>query len=242
MLRQFLTMRLATKVAPLKKKFRLAWECGFQNAEIWLSRQILALGAARVLEEIPPLPLGYVLHFPNKGPLSAEDLDAAVTLYRELGCQAMVIHEPMLTDYAEPLLDRCVRVRLAVENGRNAGSEFDAWAQRHRWLTLDVEHLWKYALGDAPLPVLEKTLESFLLDFGEKVIHVHLPGYVPGKAEHRPVSSNPELARIVWDLLDEFGYREFVVSETKLKLQTRENLWRDTSLFREWSESRQPVP
>ncbi len=229
-------IRFATKVAPEAGKIERAWSCGFRHAEIWLSKELLGRGLEEILAGIPGVPMSYALHFPNRGPLSDGELDTAQALYRALECRAMVIHEPMLLSCGSRLAERCPGMRLAVENGRQRGERFWAWATSHRWLTLDVEHVWKYALEDGPMAELRKVLTLLLSRYHSRVIHVHLPGYVPGAPEHRPLATNAALARLVWDLLEGYGYDEFVVSEANLEYQTETHLRRDAALFEEWRD------
>src|SRR5205085_764095 len=100
-----------------------------------------------------------------------------VTLHRELGCRCMVIHQPMHDRYRDELLRLEPALRLAVENHRLTPDGLTAWAERSDGLTLDVEHVWKFSLRDAPLAELLGWLRAFLGRHAGKLRHVHLPGY-----------------------------------------------------------------
>src|SRR5436189_5678 len=73
-------------------------------------------------------------------------------------------------------------------------------------LALDVEHLWKYTLRDAPLPRLLDEVRRLLDLAGDRLRHVHLPGYLPGQPEHRPLYRAPDMAFPVLSLLREAGF------------------------------------
>lgn len=227
-------IRFATKFAPAADRFQLAHNAGFRHAELHLKRS--------TLEHWQPVawlasdyPLSYALHFPNAGSLPDHALANAVRLYHELGCQAMVIHPPRIVEFGQILRALLPSIRLGVENQRLNALEFEAWAAENEFLTLDVEHLWKYTLCDQPLENLVVFLDRFLTRYRSKLIHVHLPGYVPGSLEHHPASRNPALVRAVWELLFQAKFFGLVVSESRPSLQTRRNLERDHALFATWA-------
>lgn len=227
-------IRFAAKFAAEAGRFQLAVDTGFQFAEIHLKRR-----SVDYWEPIAWLasgyPLSYALHFPNSGPLSNLAVANAARLYEELGCATMVIHPPMLTQYGEQLRSLVPAIRLGVENPRLDRTAFDHWADGNEYLTLDVEHLWKYTLRDQPAQELILFLEAFLTRYRDKLIHVHLPGYIPGSVEHHPASRNPALARAVLELLCEADFTGFVVSEIRTELQTHENFQRDRNMFCAWA-------
>ena len=86
----------------------------------------------------------------------------------------------MYDRYAEALLRLDPGVRLAVENHRLSPAGLIDWAEGNPGLALDIEHLWKFTLLDAPLGRLLDEVRAFLAHFGGKLRHVHLPGYWPG--------------------------------------------------------------
>src|SRR6185437_8983938 len=102
---------------------------------------------------------------------------------------------------------------LAVENHRLTPDAFLDWAQRNPGLTLDVEHLWMYTLRDAPLSNLLAEVRSFLSRFAHKLRHVHLPGYLPGQPEHRPMYCSRDMVLAVFSLLEEVHFTGLIVSE-----------------------------
>src|SRR6202011_3008068 len=105
--------------------------------------------------------------------------------------------------YQQALLALEPGIRLAVENHHLNPADFTAWAERNPGLTLDVEHLWKFTLEDVPLSRLLEEVRTFLKRFGDKLRHVHLPGYWPGLAEHRPMYCAREMVLPVLSLLAE---------------------------------------
>lgn len=230
-------LKLATKFLPTPQAFDNAYRAGICGVEFWLDRQVLADWTS-VLAMARGFPFYYVLHFPNQPDLEAEALTNAVSLYRGLGCQAMVIHEPQYDRYAEAILGLDASVRLAMENHGLDREGFERWAQRNRWLTLDVEHLWKYTLGDVPLDKLLEALEVFLGNHGEKLRHVHLPGYVPGGKEHNAMHHGAVMAAPVLTALARGGFSGLVVSEAALEQQDLGSLLEDVTFFEDWLKRR----
>src|SRR3954452_4970277 len=143
-------LKMATKFKPLAPAFENACRAGFRWAELWLGPDLLA-GWQEVLPLARSHPLGYALHFPNRLDLTPDNLGQVVGLYRGLGCRCLVIHRPMGDRYAEGLLRLEPGLRLAVENHNLTPEELTRWAEGSPGLALDVEHLWKYTLRDAPL-------------------------------------------------------------------------------------------
>src|SRR5262249_14479037 len=109
-----------------------------------------------------------------------------------------------------------------------------AWAMNNPGLTLDVEHLWKYTLQDAPLSTLLSSVKEFLREFSGKLRHVHLPGYLPGADEHRPMYCSRDMVLGVLSLLQEVDFRGLIVSEITLEFQNIHELQRDVLLFERW--------
>lgn len=230
-------LKIATKFAPEASAFETAQTAGFRHAEFWLDAALLSRWQ-EVAEMAQKYPLGYGLHFPNRGDLDDDTLEAATRLYRDLSCTAIVIHTPMFRRYAERLLKHDSTLRLGVENHRLDPQEFERWAVENTWLTLDVEHLWHFTLDDAPLDDLLRSVEGFLKRFGDKLIHVHLPGYVPGYAAHRPMYCSREMVLPVWSLLADCDFDGLIVSEVHAQYQNVQELQMDVLLFERWRELR----
>jgi hypothetical protein len=198
-------LKFATKFLPCAEAFETAFRAGFRDAEFWLDASVLR-GWQSVAAMSRQYSFHYALHFPNRGSLPAETLEQAVMLYRELDCEAMVIHQPMFDKHAARLLALEPALDLAIENHDLAQTEFDHWAERSPGLTLDVEHLWKYTLEDCSLNELLTVVQRFLAKHGHKLHHVHLPGYQVGCEEHRPIHHSPQMAAGVLSLLADFGF------------------------------------
>ena len=230
-------IQLATKFAPTSPQpFEVAWRSGFRNAELWLGPELLdnwqqVVGYAR------QHPLRYSLHFPNRGPISSQMLSNVTELYGALDCETLVIHQPMLRGFGKALQEVEPSIRLAVENHRFRPEEFQSWARDHDWLTLDVEHLWKYTLADGPLVELLETLRNFLARYSDKIAQVHLPGYLPGFAEHRPMYCSREMVMEVFSLLAQCDFTGMIVSEVALEYQNGSELKMDLLLFDRWRET-----
>jgi len=225
--------RLASKFRPESEAFENVRAAGFRGAELWLGADVLA-DWRNVLATAHAYPLFYAVHFPNEPDLDAGAVEQAAWLYRELDCSALVIHQDPFDLHGSLLSLLVPGIRIAVENHALNRSAFAAWAQHNPGLALDVEHLWQLTLDNAPLADLLAFLRCFLREFGDKLRHVHLPGYQPGGQEHRPLYHNPELAREVFSALAEFGYTGMVVSEADVSHQRPDDLRRDVALYRDW--------
>ena len=228
-------LKVATKFKPKAAAFETAQAAGFHYAEFWLDKRWLSewKSVARQAQEFQ---LRCALHFPNRGELGETTLCDAVRLYRQLECSAMVIHAPMLRRYGQRLVELDSTLRLGVENHRLTPAEFDHWACEHQWLTLDIEHLWKFTLADASTDTLLKALEEFLRRFGDKLIHVHLPGYAPGCDEHRPMYCSREMVLPVLSLLADHQFDGLIVSEVNAQFQNFHELRMDVLLFERWQQ------
>ncbi|MEM7143799.1 MAG: hypothetical protein AAF591_01610 [Verrucomicrobiota bacterium] len=232
-------LTFATKLQPTAANVDAAWNAGFRATEVSLNAAVLKNWRTSV-EAMRRHPMQYTLHFPNKGPIGSGKVKKIVKLYRSLNCHAMVIHPGMLKKYGSQLKKKKNPLRLAVENGKIGYDSFCLWAGSHDYLTLDIEHLWKYSLEDCSLADLRHELQAFLWQYGPKIRHVHLPGYKAGQDEHRPTYKNPKLARMVLNLLELDDVPRTIVSETRASLRTPENLAADTKFFNNWSRFRAP--
>jgi sugar phosphate isomerase/epimerase len=232
-------LKFATKLPPNAAKIEAAWTAGFRSAEVYLNADMVKDWKNSV-QALKTRPLQYVLHFPNKGPLGPGKLKKAAKLYRALDGHTMVIHPGMKTEYGDRLLNRHPGICLAVENGKLRYDQFHEWADEYDDLTLDVEHLWKYSLEDAPLEDLCGELRAFLWRFGSKLRHVHLPGYRPGSSEHRPTYRSPAMARSILDILVTAGFTGMVVSEARESLRSPDQLAADFKFYRQWAGKSSP--
>jgi hypothetical protein len=228
-------LKLATKFAPHPDELEKAYRAGFRFAELWLDAAVLASWRT-VLQNTLHYPNGYALHFPNHLDVSSETLEQTVALYRRLDCSCLVIHQPMADKFREPLLRLDPEIRLGVENHQLTPQGFEDWAGKNSGLTLDVEHLWKYTLRDVPLERLLEEVRAFLARHGDKLLHVHLPGYWPGFEEHRPMYCARAMIFPVLLLLAEFRFEGLIVSEANLEFQNPLELRMDVLLFDAWRE------
>jgi sugar phosphate isomerase/epimerase len=231
-------LKVATKFTPEAEAFQTASAAGFSYAEFWLDASWLNQWQA-VVQLAQQYPLGYALHFPNRGDLSDNTLRQATQLYQQLNCSAMVIHTPMIRRYGPRLLEYDATLRLGVENHRLDLEQLECWAVENTWLTLDVEHLWKFTLEDSPLDVLLGVINDFLSRFRDKLIHVHLPGYAPQCDEHRPMYCSREMVLPVLSLLADYHFDGLIVSEVNAQFQNVHELRMDVLLFQHWQELRQ---
>jgi sugar phosphate isomerase/epimerase len=231
--------RHATKLAPRSTEaFTIAQEAGYDSVEFWLCPKLIDQWQD-VLEIAKSFPFEYQLHFPNRAELSNRQLENLVRLYHELTCSVVVIHQPMHDEYAQVLTAIDGSLRAAVENHfLDSSRKLCKWAESFDYLTLDVEHLWLFTLKDSSVKALFATVESLLQDYGDKIIHVHLPGYLPGCKEHRPQYCSRDMVMKVFSLLADYDYNGFVVSETANRFQNREELTMDRLLFQRWVNKR----
>lgn len=233
-------LHLATKLAPERAGLERAYRAGFRYAEFWLDQQLLADWAS-IAELAQEFAMSYAVHFPTRGDLGQSMVRHAALLCGKLDCSVMVMHQPMFNRYADLLLTTNPTLRLAVENQVLDPAQFQNWAETNAYLTLDVEHLWKFTLRDAPLELLLEQVQNFLIQYGLKTVHVHLPGYLPGAAEHRPMYCGREMVFPVLAMLAEYGFAGLIVSEVDLKFQNASDLNRDILLFESWQKLRTPV-
>jgi len=225
--------RLATKFRPENEAFERACAAGFRGAEFWLGLDVLA-DWRNVLATARSFPLYYALHFPNGATLDFVALEQITQLYQELDCTALVIHQPDFEAYSAALYLLCPGMHVAIENHGLDLAGFDSWRKHSPALTLDVEHLWKYTLGDSPLDVLLAFLERFLQESGRKLRHVHLPGYRPGGEEHHPMHHSPTMVAEVFGRLADYGFAGLTVSEADLPFQNEADLRGDVAVYRKW--------
>lgn len=229
-------LKLATKFAPQPAAFETAYRAGYRHAELYLDHAVLAR-VPDVIRLARSYPNEYVPHFPNRADhLDLGSLQAAVELTRSLESRCLVIHRPMLDRFGADLLALEPDLCLAVENHKLTPAQLSEWAERSPWLTLDVEHFWKFTHHDAPLPVMLERLRDFLVRHAAKIRHVHLPGYWPGLPEHRPMHCAREMVFPVLALLAEFGFDGLIVSEVNLDYQNALDLRIDVLLFDRWRE------
>jgi sugar phosphate isomerase/epimerase len=232
-------LKLATKFRPRPATFEAAHRAGFRNAEFWLDAKVLADWRA-VVPLARHYPLEYVPHFPNQLNLTNDALEHAAALYRALGCRCLVIHQEQADVYGERLLWLEPTMRLAIENHLLDPAGLERWAEESPGLTLDVEHLWKYTLHNAPLPRLVDEVQGFLNRHASKLRHVHLPGYLPGFREHRPMYCSREMVFAVWSLLREHDFDGLIVSEVGPEFQNANDLRMDVLLFETWRDKNDP--
>jgi hypothetical protein len=110
-------LNLATKFVPRRESIETAYLAGFRHAEWWLNATLLADWES-LAELGTQYPFSYVLHFPNRLEQEPKTLRQAASLYRRLGCQAMVIHQPHFDRYAAAFAEIDSGLNLAVENHR----------------------------------------------------------------------------------------------------------------------------
>lgn len=231
-------LKLATKFAPRRNNFELAWEAGYRHAEFWLDQRIL-----QQVDEAVSLahdyPFGYALHCPNQLDLTPESLQNLATLYREIDASCLVIHELQYRKYATELRRLAPEIVLASENHEFSLDEFAQWEREFETLTFDIEHLWLFTLNSGPLSELIEHVRRFFDRSFSRLRHVHLPGYLPGSAEHRPMYCNRDFVFAMFDLLSEYGFEGLVVSEIELEFQNPHDLLMDRLLFDRWRTRRQ---
>lgn len=226
-------LKLATKCAPRPLELDNAYRAGFRYVELWLDQDVLA-DLPAVLQQVSEYPNGYAMHFPNRLNLPESALDQVATMYRQVNSRCLVIHQPMADKYGASLLRLDPTMRLAVENHRLTPEQFMHWAERSAGLALDVEHLWKFTLADGSLDELLNQVRALTTRFGDKLRHVHLPGYWPGFREHRPMYCARDMIFPVLSILAEAKFDGLVVSEADLEYQNIPELCMDVFLFDTW--------
>ncbi len=226
-------LNLATKFAPTPEAFATAVAAGFRCVELWTDDRVLA-NWRQIADWAKPYDLRLAMHFPNQRELSEQALRDCVDMYQALGCRAMVMHQPLFDCYSDALLDLQPAICLAIENSRLTPERLDQWFARSQYLTLDVEHVWKFTLGDVPLADLLDCLRMNLARYGSKLRHVHMPGYWPGFDEHRPMYLAEEFVFAVFDLLAELRYDGLIVSEIDLEYQNLAEMRKDVAMFDRW--------
>lgn len=230
-------LRLATKFLPTPENFHQATDAGFRNAELFLNAAVLEQ-ADTVIELALGFDLQYAMHFPNKPELTETHLSACCRMFRELNASAIVIHPPMLKRYGDQLRAIDSHIVLAVETMRVPPSELPEWAQQQDAVTLDMEHIWKFSLHDAPLEQLFTLIRRIFHKAAANVVHVHMPGYLPGQGEHRPMYTSREFCIGLFDILADYEFRGLVVSEADMDFQNPFELKMDVLLFQRWCELR----
>lgn len=228
-----MSLNLATKFAPLRQNFALAAEAGFCCAEIFLDEEILQR-VASIVDTANDFGFRYALHFPNRNDLAQQSLLQTIELYQQLNCSALVIHGPQYRKYGDFLQKELPSLRMAVENHHQRPSEIDDWAHSSRWLTLDIEHIWKFTLKDASFEEMMHLVTSILDHYVDRIAHVHLPGYLPGFDEHRPMYCSKDFIWKMFDLLDQHAFSGLVVSEVAIEYQNEHELKMDCLLFERW--------
>ena len=228
-------LRQATKFAPHSEaEFKLAYDSGFRNAEFWLSTELIEDWKSIALRA-GDFDMDYALHFPNRGEITEAHLQGVVDLYYALDCSALVIHQPMFDLFGQRLFEIDSHIRLAIENHNLPSDyEFEKWADESRWLTLDVEHLWIYTAKDGSLKNMLKYVDWLLYEHGDKLAHVHLPGYQPGYKTHRPQYCSRKMVFQIFNMLADANFQGLTVSETLNKYQNPEELQMDVLLQRRW--------
>ena len=232
--------RQATKFAPRSAApFQQAQEAGFQAVEFWLGSKLIDQWED-IVELAESFPFEYALHFPNRGELSTKQLENVVQLYQTLFCSAMVIHQPMFDDYGDELMEIDTSLRLGVENHfLDSNAKLRRWAENSPQLTLDIEHLWLFTQPNPSVKQLVQCVDSLFEEFGEKIVHIHLPGYLPGYKEHRPQYCSRGMVLKMFSLLADREYDGFVVSETASRYQNPEELMMDRLLHKRWLRKRE---
>jgi hypothetical protein len=72
--------------------------------------------------------------------------------------------------------------------------------------------------------------------FGDKLLHVHMGGYLPGGEEHRPMYCSREFVFRMFSLLAQRDYDGFIVGESDAPYQNVYELRMDALLFEAWRQ------
>jgi sugar phosphate isomerase/epimerase len=230
-------LRLATKFLPEPVAFEQAYDAGFRHAELFLNADVLDR-AVEVIAIARNYDMRYALHFPNRPGLEDSQLRACATLFEELQASAIVIHPPMLRQYEERMKAINPDLVLAIETMRVPKDEFLTWVSQHGAVTLDMEHIWMFTLPGSPIDEFFHLVRSIFQHHANCVKHVHMPGYLPGQGEHRPMYTSREFCLGVFDILAEYQYDGLVVSEVDMPFQNRFDLKMDVLLYENWLHQR----
>lgn len=226
-------LNLATKFRPDPDAFKLAHQAGFHCAEFFLNREVLER-TDEVIATARSFNMKYALHFPNKPDLDVPHLEDCVRLYQAIEASAMVMHPPMMRRYAESLWNIDPNLTLAIETMRVPADEIVAWVGQQRMVTLDVEHIWSFTLPGEPLQAFLDLLSTIFETHADCVRHVHMPGYLPGHGEHRPMYTSREFCHGVFDILTAHNFQGLVVSEVDMQFQNAFDLRMDVLLYEGW--------
>ncbi|MCR9200315.1 MAG: hypothetical protein NXI04_16900 [Planctomycetaceae bacterium] len=230
-------LNLATKFRPEPVAFQRAFESGFRCAEFFLNREVLE-NVTQVACWAEAFDMRYALHFPNKPDLDDHHLENCVQLYHSLQASAMVMHPPMIRRFKERLHDIDPTLVLAIETMRVPPDEIVDWVGQQRHVTLDMEHIWCFTLPGKPLDAFFHLLDRIFTAHGNCVKHVHMPGFLPGQGEHRPMYTSREFCLGVFDVLADHQYRGLVVSEVDMAFQNPFDLQMDVLLYQGWADAR----
>ena len=95
---------------------------------------------------------------------------------------------------------------------------------------LDLEHLQMEGIG---------VYEEVLIDVLREASHIHMTGYKYGSPFwHTHIHHSPEHNLYMLSLLEQTGYKGFVVSEAKKSLQTYEEFKKLNNFFTQWKSGR----
>lgn len=230
-------LNLATKFRPSPESFELAFNAGFRCAELYLDRQVLEQ-CDEVIEMAKQWDMKYAMHFPNKPNLEQSHLEACAELFAQLNASAIVMHPPMMRRFADSLKTISSELVLAIETMRVPKDELVSWVSENGAVTIDVEHVWQFTLPGAPLEDFFQLLRQVFESNGQCVHHIHMPGFLPGQGEHRPMYTSREFCRGVFDILADHNYSGLVVSEVDIPFQNRFDLRMDVLLYEAWLEER----
>ena len=230
-------LNLATKFLPVPCDFRQAWEAGFRSAELFTNAEVLDR-ADDVIAMARDFDMNYAMHFPNRPELSDDHLAACGRLFDELNMSAVVVHPPMMKRYGDRLRQMHPHLVLGVETMRVPPDEMIDWIHQQGTVTLDIEHIWKFTLLDSPLEDLLALVREIFHKAADNVVHVHMPGYLPGQGEHRPMYTSREFTLGVFDILADYDFGGLVVSEVDMQFQNPYDLKMDVLLFERWRHFR----
>ena len=230
----------ATRTASNADALTTAEEAGISNCELQLTIEDL-LNWEDTAKTAKAKGRSILVKFPTSLNVPAEALENCVKLCAVVGCGTLVMHQPMFREYGPQLAELAPTLNLAVENNRQSKARFIEWAETHSSLTFDIEHFWKFTLGDCDQETLLVETAAFLRKYGYKVKAVHMTGYQPGEDVHRPLYMNREATLALLSILAEVEFGGFVVGETAEDLRTHRELAMDVQLVASWKSQSAPV-